>query len=74
MTRTRDGLNIPEKLIRRKQLRNNIRQSKPELTEAQLAKRVAAARQLNGVIEVGTLDQSNELYGWEYPAHDGAVI
>lgn len=74
MTRTRDGLNIPETIIRRKQLRNNIRQSKPELTEKQLDKRVAAANQLNGVIEVGTLDQSNTLYGWEYPAHDGVVI
>lgn len=74
MTRTRDGLNIPETIIRRKQLRNNILLTNPNLSFAQAEKRVTDTQHLNNVIEVGTLNQANKLFGWEYPAHDGVVI
>lgn len=68
------SVNAQESAIRRIQLRNNIKQSNPGLTPEQVTKHLQDAERLNSAICTSTLDQSNELYGWEYPVHDGVVI
>lgn len=68
------NVNALEPISRRVQLRNNIKQSNPRLTPEQVTKHLQEAERLNNTIYASTLDQSNEIFGWEYPVHDGVVI